>query len=275
MIAVIRMSYRGFLNLSATEALLAEMIDSLQPTLGLDEIDNLLRNKPEVIGIINGSYNRSTARRGKLEPTPDGGWVFVSRSTWCPKVLAGINEDGGILPEATLSRCLIIRMRPKTVDEKTDPVDEFVEEDLVQVQAYGQAWVKEIGHPIADAAGDRDLAGRITAGLHGRDADNFRAILTIAYMGGPELYQRVKSAALAYLEDRKQSDYSGKEPAASGGRGPVFRSADSTTGEIPPWMTPADICEKLTGTDIPFESDYQRWSQAKRPDHRRLSSAGH
>jgi putative DNA primase/helicase len=261
MTVVIRMSYRGYLNLSATEALLAEMINCLQPTLGLDEIDNLLPNRHEVIGIINGSYNKSTAQRGKLEQQPDGNWMFTSKSTWCPKVLAGINENGGILPEATLSRCLIIRMRPKTREEKADPVDQFVEDELVQVQAYGQAWAKEIGHPIADTTGDKDLAARITAGLHGRDADNFRVILTIAYMGGRDLSERVKTAALAYLDDRRQSDVPEKNRQLLADVVIVFRSADTTTGEIPEWMTPTDICEKLTDTHSHFETDYLHWTK--------------
>lgn len=206
MITVIKMCHRGYLNLSATEALLAQIIDTLEPTLGLDEIDNLLGNKPEVIGIINGSHNKSTARRGKLEPTNEGGWEFVSRSTWCPKILAGINEDGKVLPEATLSRCLIIRMRPKTVDEKTDPLDQFAEEELSPMQGYGQAWGRDIHRAIADIVADRGIASIITKGIHGRDADNFRPLLAIAYIGGQELYAKIRKAAFASIEDRKKSE---------------------------------------------------------------------
>ena len=108
-------------------------IDKLQPTLLLDEVDNLLADRAvraELIGILNDGYRR-------------GGFVFRMGGAkmselerfrvFCPKAFAGLKELPG---EALKSRCLRIEVKRRKLGE---PGGGFVFEDE-----------QEAGHALRD-----------------------------------------------------------------------------------------------------------------------------
>ena len=100
---------------NVTSAVLFRAIDKMEPTLLLDEIDAIWSGtkNEELRGILNGGYKQGghVWRMHKGEPT--------SFNTFCPKILAGINN--GYLPDTIADRCVPITLKRKRTDDKVDP----------------------------------------------------------------------------------------------------------------------------------------------------------
>jgi hypothetical protein len=119
---------RPLLSSNISPPALFRVIEELQPTLLIDEADNLLRGNEELRGILNSGYHRPTAfvmRVANLplqknegesgaasQPAPQAARL-VMFSSWSPKAMASV----GPLPETLADRCILIRMRRKTASE--------------------------------------------------------------------------------------------------------------------------------------------------------------
>lgn len=106
---------------NVTSSVLFRAIDTLQPVLLLDEVDSIWsgsRNE-QMRGILNGGYKT-------------GGHVWriqlrvpTKFNTFCPKVLAGINN--GFLPDTLVDRCIPIKLRRK---DKSQACERFYQLDV-------------------------------------------------------------------------------------------------------------------------------------------------
>lgn len=109
---IAQLSYRSLFASSCSEAVLFRVIDRDQVTLLIDESDRAISpQRQELIGTLNASYTRRTARAlrcvgEEIEPR--------SFSTWAAKAFAGI----GKLEDTLRSRSIEIAMRRKLPHEK-------------------------------------------------------------------------------------------------------------------------------------------------------------
>jgi hypothetical protein len=115
MLLMQELSYKPQLFSSITPSALFHVIDSTGPTLLLDEAENLISrsssNSP-VFQILNSGYQAD----GKVSRVEAG--LAVEYSTYCPKVIAGINP----LLAATEDRCIIVMMEKASAKEKLKPL---------------------------------------------------------------------------------------------------------------------------------------------------------
>ena len=111
------MTPRSHLVAELTGPNLYRFVDQHKPTLIVDDADNLLERRPDLVHIINVSWTRGT----KI-PRQDHG---VTRwfDPFCPKVIAGVNVR---LPKTTATRRIAVKLLPKLPHEK---VDDFRLED--------------------------------------------------------------------------------------------------------------------------------------------------
>ncbi|HMN26137.1 MAG TPA: hypothetical protein PKE38_16645 [Ignavibacteriaceae bacterium] len=105
------LSHNPVSTVSATEANLFRMIEKEQPTLFLDEAENLEKrgssNGP-VIQVFNSGYKKG----GVVHRVEKG--VSTKSSTYCPKVIAGINS----LSPTLADRCITIEMQKASSSNK-------------------------------------------------------------------------------------------------------------------------------------------------------------
>lgn len=178
------------------------MIDKEAPTLLIDEGDTFLKENGELKGIINAGHTRAQAYVGRTESDGKGKLEPVRFNVWCPKAIAGIALERH-LPPATLSRCVYIRLRRKTSNEKVarlrhaqrDQFDALARKISELAEAYKED-IKNARPTLPDELSDREQ-------------DNWEPLFAIATLGGSEWLERARRAAIEL--SRQQSEPSSAE----------------------------------------------------------------
>jgi hypothetical protein len=194
---------RPLLSSNISPPALFRVIEELQPTLLIDEADNLLRGNEELRGILNSGYHRPTAfvmRVANLplqNPGPESEAgppaTQASRlamfSSWCPKAMAAI----GHLPETLADRCILIRMRRKTASETC--------ERLRTLKPLADPLKRQCARFVLDHSKQIVSAcPAIPPELNDRAADIWEPLFAIADLAGGDWPQRARQAALGLTE---------------------------------------------------------------------------
>jgi hypothetical protein len=180
------LAHSALLSGNISPAALFRAIEAWSPTLLIDEADTFAAVSDELRGILNAGHTRDTAFVLRAEGEGNDPRLF---STFAPKVVAAI----GHLPDTIEDRSVRIPLsrKPPTA---------------VRGDAFDSAKVKGRCEPIrqrmARAALDvlADLADADVvrpAGLHDRAWNNWRPLLTLATLAGPDWYARAAKAAAA------------------------------------------------------------------------------
>ena len=165
-----------------TGPVMFRVIESIRPTLLIDEADTFLPEAQELRGVINAGYRRggSVLRcdGDDNEPRPF--------ACYGPVALAAI----GRLPDTIIDRSILIEMRRRGRGEhverfRFDRVEPF--RDLARRCAR---WTVDHGDHL-------DLDPAMPEPLHDRARDNWRVLLSIADRAGGDWPQRARNAALA------------------------------------------------------------------------------
>lgn len=148
------------------------MIESRRPTIFLDEVDTIYSGSKneELRGVLNSGYKHNGSIPRVDASSEDG---FRDFSTFCPKVLAGI--DNGQVPSTVMDRSIVVRM-VKTVGQVAPFYSEDVEELAADLIAEIQAWVAA----NIDTLNAREHRPAAIDGLSDRQNDIIRPLLTIA-----------------------------------------------------------------------------------------------
>ena len=165
-------------------AALFRTIESMKPTLLIDEADSLFRDNDELRTLINAGFTRSAANviritGDELEPR--------LYSTWGAKALALI----GKLPDTLASRSVIIPMRRKRPDETTERLRSDIDQGFAELRARLARWTLD----TCEAIVARDP--EVPASLSDRQADCWRELLRIADTAGGVWPARARRAAVA------------------------------------------------------------------------------
>lgn len=163
----------GTLLSGITGPTMFRMIEARRPTLFLDEVDTIYSGakNEELRGVLNSGYKHN-GRVARVDDKSEDG--FRDYSTFCPKVLAGI--DNGQVPSTVMDRAITIRLvkaAPGVIQPfYTEDVEELAEELTEEIGAWYGA--------NSDRLADRTQRPAAIDGLSDRQNDIIRPLLTIA-----------------------------------------------------------------------------------------------
>lgn len=170
-------------------ASLFRMIDSIQPTLLIDEVDVLRSSRP-LQAVLNAGYRvgGSVTRSVRI----GGDWVPQAFSCFCPKMLAGIAGERLPIRNATLSRCIQLPMQRKA---SWETAERFFHGDVRRAAAplldgllSFRAVATEILAPARPA---------MPSALSDRQEESWLPLVAIADAAGGSWPDRARAAAVA------------------------------------------------------------------------------
>jgi len=180
---------------SASTATIYRTIEQYHPTFLLDEVDNWLRENPELRGVLCGGHTKGTAfvmRMGGENRDQ------VERfSTFCPKALSGI----GRLADTLEDRSVPIKMKRKLrTDNVTKMREDQYEHEVAILQSMCCRWAQDHLEQL------RRADPKVPAELNDRAADNWRPLFAIAELGGEDWVDRANKAARALSGENETDD---------------------------------------------------------------------
>jgi hypothetical protein len=158
-----------------------------QPTLIVDEADDALADNPDLRSVINSGWTRG---QGVVRCHPDTHEPELF-STFAPKVVA---MKGRKLPDTTLSRSIIITMKPRRASDPKEHAADFNHcdnETFARLRSQVMRWAADNADTMAKATPE------IPSAFHNRRRANWVPLLAIAEAGGGEWKKAAWKAALA------------------------------------------------------------------------------
>jgi hypothetical protein len=158
-----------------------------QPCLIVDEADDALSDNPDLRSVINSGWTRG---QGVIRCHPDNHEPELF-STFAPKIVA---MKGRKLPDTTLSRSIVITMKPRRADDSNEHTADFSHVDnetFARLRSQLMRWTADNAAAVAKATPE------IPAGFHNRRRANWVRLLAIAEAGGGDWKTAAWKAALA------------------------------------------------------------------------------
>jgi len=157
------------------------------PTIFIDEADTFFRDNTELHGLVNAGY----ARTGYVLRSEVSGDSYEPRMfrVYCPKSIAGIALDRH-LPDATMSRGIVLNLRRKRPDEVVERLRHADDEMFERIVAKLTRFAKDASRQI------RSIRPHLPDELSDRAQDNWEPLFAIAEYAGPEWLRRATHAAL-------------------------------------------------------------------------------
>ena len=185
---LLRMTYRALGVASISAAALYRVVDSLKPTLLLDEVDATLAQKTDTAealrGLLNAGNDRTSSR--VLRCVGEDKEV-VSYDAFGAKVLAGI----GHIPDTMEDRAVVVELRRKLENEKVRRFSVLDDQgEFKEIRQKLLRWACDYGKGVGAAR------PQIPFGLNDRASDNWSPLLAIADLAGGEWGVRARSVAV-------------------------------------------------------------------------------
>jgi hypothetical protein len=177
---------------NVTAAAVFRVVERVRPTLLIDEADSFLKENEELRGVLN-SGHRCNGQVVRLVGEDHEPRAF---STFCPTAIAAI----GRLPSTLEDRSVTISMRRALPGEGVIRFDEKQRDTLLPLASKARRWADD--HIVALRIADPLIPGE----LHGRAADNWRPLLTLAEVVGAPWLEPARAAAVM-LSVRKSADH--------------------------------------------------------------------
>lgn len=185
---------------NSSAAFLFRAVERWEPTVLIDEADTFIRDNDELKGLVNAGHTRQNAFVGRVVGEKQEPKLF---KVWGAKAMAGIALEKH-LPDATMSRAIVINMRRKMQGESVERLrhaDAGLFERLASMLAR-----------FADDHRNRVRAARpyLPEQLDDRAQDNWEPLLSIAGRAGAEWLARATRAALI-LSGKSDTQSAGNE----------------------------------------------------------------
>jgi hypothetical protein len=182
----------------SSAAVLARATATAIRTILIDEVDRVLNpkrpNVEELLAVINSGYRRGAVRivsatRGKND------WEVAEMPTFSPIAIAG---NSPLLPDDTLSRCIIVRLLPD-IQGTVQPSDwEFLEEPAAELALRIEQVMNEHREAIRVSRPD------LPPGCVNRLKERWNPLKRIAAVAGAEWSERVDQLILRDIESASQ-----------------------------------------------------------------------
>lgn len=166
-----------------TQAVLYRVMEQFKPTLLIDEIDTSLKDKNELLGIVNAGYSRHASNVPRINQ--DKGGIVEKFDVFGAKVFSGIGEMKGTFA----SRAIRFELRRKTNSDKVKRFNKrtLPYETTNELQRKVKRW----------AVDNRQAVQAVQTPLlqiNDRDFDNWEILLQIATVLG--VYDKALQACL-------------------------------------------------------------------------------
>jgi hypothetical protein len=162
-------------------------ITKWQPTLIVDEADDALADNPDLRSVINSGWTRGQGVP-RCHPDTHEPEIF---STFAPKVVA---MKGRNLPDTTLSRSIIITMKPRRANDPKEHAEDF---NHLDNQTFGRLRSQLMRWAADNADALVKATPEIPSGFHNRRRANWVPLLAIAEAGAAEWKTAAWKAARA------------------------------------------------------------------------------
>jgi hypothetical protein len=240
------LSHDATLETDPTAPALIAMLSQRQPTVLIDEVDT-------IFGTHGGASHRSlrailnSGYRAGASVTRRHGGGYQQDSVFGAVAFAGL----GTLPAALLTRCIVIKMRPKRPEESAETFMHRVHAPIAT--AIGEAlgsWARSVALDLAGAWPDP------VPGVENRNAEVWEALLAIGDQAGRDWPQRARAACLELVKGSES------EPVKSPGQRllddlrSVWKVSD---GNLPT----AELIRRLY--DVPASPWRTLWPEAAAP----------
>lgn len=166
-----------------TQAVLYRVMEQFKPTLLIDEIDTSLKDKNELLGIVNAGYSRHASNVPRMNQ--DKGGIVEKFDVFGAKVFSGIGEMKGTFA----SRAIRFELRRKTNSDKVKRFNKrtLPYETTNELQRKVKRWA--VDNRQAVQAVETPLLQ-----INDRDFDNWEILLQIATVLG--VYDKALQACL-------------------------------------------------------------------------------
>lgn len=196
-----RMSARPLFAANATTASLFRAIEAWKSTVLIDEADTFIRDNNELKGLINAGHSRSSAYVLRVVGDNHEPKQF---NVWGAKAFAGIALEKH-LPDATMSRGIVINMRRKMPNESVQRI-RHAEKGLFE------GFASKLSRFSNDYSEKVEKARpSLPDELSDRSQDNWEPLLAIADCAGDDWVQRATVAALKLSRASESSVSIGNE----------------------------------------------------------------
>jgi hypothetical protein len=179
-----RAAPRFSLNIEMTGPSLYRFVDTIKPTLVIDEADDLFVRKSDLKHIINAGWTRGA--KIPRQVNIDGAWVTAYFDPFTPKAIALLGRN---LPPATRTRSIELRMVPKRKDEKAEVFKHIDDAEFAVLRRKFARWAAD------NAVALKDAKPTVPSGLNNRAAMNWSLLLAIAELAGGDWPERAREAA--------------------------------------------------------------------------------
>lgn len=235
---------------NATAAFLFRAVELWEPTVLIDEADTFVRDNEELRGLVNAGHTRDAAFVGRVVGDNHEPRMF---KVWGAKALAGIALEKH-LPDATMSRAIVFRMRRKLKEETVERLRhaapdmfETLARKLARFADDYRSAVRSARPELPDVLGDRDQ-------------DNWSTLLAVAEQGGSEWVRRAFTAALELSGASDSAQSSGNELLAD-----IQAVFDAKRADR---ISTADLIATLVEDD---EAAWSTWNRGKPLHPRQLA----
>ncbi len=197
-----RLVCRALAAANATPSALFRSVELWMPTILFDEADTFFKDKLDLQGMVNAGYNASGfVLRSEVE-----GDSFIPRkfSVYSAKSIAGIALEKH-LPDATMSRGIVLNMRRKLSDETVERL-RYAESGLFETLC---AKLERAADDYEEAI--QNARPSLPDELSDRAQDSWEPLLAIAMVAGDEWLERAKNAALTLSRRSSEKVSTGNE----------------------------------------------------------------
>jgi len=170
-------------------------IENEDPTLLIDEADSFIKDNEPMRNVLNSGHTRTGAVVIRMEGE---GKNMRPRaySTWCPKVIACIQQ----LADTLMDRGVKVLLRRKQKGEGCERLRHRDNDEFASLRRKAARWAQD--HMLALTDADPKLPDA----LDNRIADNWRHLFAIAQAAGGEWPEKAKAAALAQIEGEEDQE---------------------------------------------------------------------
>ena len=188
---------------NSTASFLFRAITAWRPTILIDEADTFIRDNDELKGLVNAGHTRANAYVGRTIAVGDGHEPIMF-DVWSAKAFAGIALERH-LPDATMSRGIVISLRRKMASEKVSRLRHADRNAFAELAAKLARFADDYSQQV------RQARPSLPEKLGDRDQDNWEPLLAIARCAGPAWVTRATEAALVLSHKNDESVSTGNE----------------------------------------------------------------